>query len=146
MNIFHSQPYGIAEFPLSRRELPFDAERVEGGRDRVRRVFHLGRGACYAMAMTFLLAGVLLYLWPRLQMVNEIYQYRALQTQYQTLSEEHRVLRVQLGTLESLSRIDRLAREKLGMELPDSSQMVFVPLSPQKRTGGYESGVQNSQP
>lgn len=146
MTVFHSQPYGVAGFPPFRRDVSFEAARPEASEERIRVRFRLNRGAAYALAMMVLFVGVLFYLCPRLQMVNEIYQYRALQDRYKALSHEQRLLRVQLGTLESLSRIDRVARERLGMKLPEPSQMIFVPLSPRKPTGGNESSVQSSQP
>ncbi|MBI3014572.1 MAG: cell division protein FtsL [Candidatus Tectomicrobia bacterium] len=144
MNGFRSQPYRLADFSLA-PDVPFGSERQEAGEERARVRFRLTSNACYGIALTFLLVGVLIYLWPRLQMVKQVYHYQALQSQYKTLSEEQRRLKIDLGTLQSLSRIDRVAREQFGMVLPEPSQFVLVPLSPRESSRGEDPGVQNSR-
>jgi len=145
MNGFRSQSYRFADFSLA-PDVAVASERQDAGQPRARARFRLTTNACYGIALIFLLVGVLIYLWPRLQMVKQVYHYQALLSQYKTLSEEQRRLKIDLGTLQSLSRIDRVAREQLGMVFPESSQFVLVPLSPRESSKGEDPGVQNSRP
>ena len=70
--------------------------------------------------------GVLFYMWPHLQMIKIGYTYQGLMTKYQRLLQENRVLRLELASVKSLDRIERMAKEKMGFFFPKDGQIVFV--------------------
>jgi len=144
MNAFRPHSYRLADFSLT-PDTPFGPKKKEAQEGHARVPFWLTSNGCYGIALAFLLVGVLIYLWPHLQMVKQAYQYQALQSQYKNLNEEQRRLKIDLGTLASLGRIDRVAREQLGMVLPGPSQFVLVPPSLRQPIRGDDPGVQSSQ-
>jgi cell division protein FtsL len=69
----------------------------------------------------------LLLVWVRLQAVHTGYQLSAARHLAHRLEQEQRELELEIATLTSPRRLERLARERLGMGPPTSGQIVSVP-------------------
>ncbi|PLX89665.1 MAG: cell division protein FtsL [Desulfuromonas sp.] len=77
-----------------------------------------------AIALVSLLS--LLFVWSRIEAINLEYEIASLQTQIRAEEEEVKRLRLESTHLASNSRIEQLAREKLGLQLPAPGQLVRV--------------------
>ena len=73
-----------------------------------------------------LLLGLLFYVWQHVQVVRLGYQVERLREAQATLIQEGKGLRVELGRLRSLKRVEELARHKLGMVNPVPGQIILI--------------------
>jgi len=69
----------------------------------------------------------LLLVWVRLQSVNSGYELSAARHLAHRLEQEQLELELELATLKSPRRLERLAHERLGMGPPAAGQVVNVP-------------------
>ena len=84
-------------------------------------------GPLYYLFCVPVLAGVAVaFAWPRLHDIRLRYEYRSLRVQQTTLLRANRALHLQLEKLRSLSRIEKIAREDLGLSDPVKGQVVWV--------------------
>lgn len=109
-----------ARAPSIQQELPFGV--------RVRRK---KRKLVSEMKPIFLVGGILLlgllfYVWQHVQVVRLGYQVERLRAARAALIQEEKGLRVELGRLRSLKRVEGLARGTLGMVNPVSGQIILV--------------------
>lgn len=80
-----------------------------------------------------LLAGVclvclaLLHVWLRLQVVHLGYVLSTTTKLQSQLEQERRELKVELATLSSPQRLERMARSRLGLKEPERGQVVILP-------------------
>jgi cell division protein FtsL len=79
------------------------------------------------------LAGVAVYMWPRVQVVRLAYRMQTSEQQLRELSQAHDQLRLELASLQDPERIYRIATEQLGMSMPRWDQVVTVTPEPQSR-------------
>lgn len=77
-----------------------------------------------AIALVSLLS--LLFVWSRIQAINLEYDISSLQSQIRSGNEEVKRLRLEAAHLASDSRIERLARESLGLQSPAPGQVIRV--------------------
>jgi len=85
------------------------------------------------MSLFLCLAGIAVYMWPRVQVVRLAYR---LQTSEQRLSEllqQRDHLRLEVTSLKDPERIYRIATEQLGMSTPRHNQVVIVSHDPTSR-------------
>jgi cell division protein FtsL len=82
------------------------------------------------------LCGILLYLWPRMRLVELGYQYNALQARRSQVLQRQKELQVELASLRRLTRIEQLAVEKLGMRTPQLSQVIYLRTDPDRQGPG----------
>jgi cell division protein FtsL len=73
-----------------------------------------------------LVLGLLIYVWQHVQVVRFGYQVERLRAARVTLIQEGKALKVELGRLRSLKRVEEIARSKLGMVNPVPGQIVFM--------------------
>lgn len=73
-----------------------------------------------------LVLGFLFYVWQHVQVVRLGYQVERLRAAQTALIQEGKGLRVELGRLRSLKRVEELARRKLGMVNPVPGQIILV--------------------
>ena len=71
-------------------------------------------------------ASALALVWPHLEMVKIGYEVARLEKDRGVLTQESRVLRVEVAALRQLDRIEAIARKKLGMVFPRPDQIVYV--------------------
>jgi cell division protein FtsL len=65
--------------------------------------------------------------WVRLQVVNAGYELSTARRLAHRLEQEQRELEIEVATLTSPRRLERVARERLGMGPPAPGQIVSVP-------------------
>jgi len=84
-------------------------------------------GLALVLGAIVFVAVALLLVWVRLQSVHTGYQLSAARHLAHRLEQEQRELELELATLTSPGRLERLARERLGMGPPAPGQIVSVP-------------------
>lgn len=78
---------------------------------------------CCTAAM---LGGILIYLWPQMRLVDMGYREGVLQQQRVEALQRQEELRLELVSLGQLSRIEEIATKFLGLETPQSTQIIYV--------------------
>ena len=78
---------------------------------------------CCTAAM---LGGILIYLWPQMRLVDMGYREGVLQNQRVEALQRQEELRLELVSLSQLSRIEEIATKFLGLETPQSTQIIYV--------------------
>ena len=76
------------------------------------------------------LAGALFYVWQHTRVVRLGYEIERLRETQANLVQGHKSLRLELGQLRSLRRVEEIARARLGMGTPKPGQVVVLPESP----------------
>jgi cell division protein FtsL len=79
---------------------------------------------CLTGAVLVLL-GSLLYLWPRMRLVELGYEHSALRTQRTQLLQQQKEYVVEIASLSRLGRIEQMA-EQLGLRAPQISQVIYL--------------------
>jgi len=85
------------------------------------------------ISLLLCLAGVAVYVWPRVQVVRLAYRMQTSEQHLRELRQAHDQLRFELASLKDPERIYRVATEQLGMSLPRRDQVVIVMHEPQSR-------------
>lgn len=83
--------------------------------------------AAITLAVLMVIAGSLALVWVRLQTVHAGYDLSAARHLAHHLEQEQRELEIEIATLTSPRRLERVARERLGMAPPAPGQIVSVP-------------------
>jgi cell division protein FtsL len=78
------------------------------------------------LASFLCLAGVGVYMWPRVQVVGLAYRMQTAEQRLRELVQERDQLRLELASLKDPQRIFRIATEQLGMSMPQQDQVVIV--------------------
>lgn len=73
-----------------------------------------------------LLAVSLFFVWSRIQVVNLEYDISSLESRLRSAGQEVQYLRLEAASLRSPARIERVARDELGLRLPGPDQVVTV--------------------
>lgn len=73
-----------------------------------------------------LLSVAIFHTWSHVQVVNVGYNIDKELKVKDQLIQENKILKLKVAKLRSLTRIETLAREKLGMQMPQKKQMVFL--------------------
>jgi cell division protein FtsL len=85
------------------------------------------------MSLFLCLAGVAVYMWPRVQVVRLAYRMQTSEQHLRELLQERDQLRFELASLKDPQRIYRIATEQLGMSTPRHDQVVIVTHEPTSR-------------
>ena len=88
------------------------------------------------LSTAMVLFGVLLYLWPQMHLVELGYRQGDLQDRRTHMLWRQKELQVEFATLRRLSRIEQVAKQRLGMRSPQVSQIVYVRPDGQLVTAG----------
>ena len=117
---------------VSRAWMPMESVRRQPVAHKSRLVWRrrIGHGVslivlCFALA--------LLFVWVRVQVIQFGYEVSRLRKETHDLAKQRSRLEADVATLKSPSRLTRMARNKLGMRLPQGNEIVFV-----KPSGGGE--------
>ena len=73
-----------------------------------------------------MLVAVLLYVWVHIHVVGLGYEIERLRERHAALVQENKALRLEMGQLRSLRRVEELARTRLGMVTPKPGQVVVI--------------------
>jgi cell division protein FtsL len=85
------------------------------------------------LSLFLCLAGVAVYMWPRVQVVRLAYRMQTSEQHLRELLQERDQLRFELASLKDPQRIYRIATEQLGMSTPRPDQVVIVSHEPTSR-------------
>jgi cell division protein FtsL len=66
------------------------------------------------------------YVWQHMQVVKLSYEVQSLKAEKQQLTNEYYYLKYQMHDVNSLSKVEKTAREQLGMDTPRTDQMVIM--------------------
>ncbi|WP_291318159.1 cell division protein FtsL [Desulfuromonas sp.] len=76
--------------------------------------------------VAILLAVSLFFVWSRLQVINLEYEISSLEGRLRGLQQDSRQLRLEEASLRSPARIEQVALNKLGLRMPNPSQVITV--------------------
>ena len=85
------------------------------------------------VSLFFCLAGVVVYMWPRVQVVRLAYRMQTSEQHLRQMLQAHDQLRFELASLKDPERIYRIATEQLGLGMPRRDQVVIMRHEPQDR-------------
>jgi cell division protein FtsL len=80
----------------------------------------------FSIFMLFLIGGSLFYVWSRIQVIQLGYEISKALKEERALTEAGKKLRLEIATLKSYSRIERLAIEELQMTKPKPDQVIVI--------------------
>ena len=87
----------------------------------------------FLVSLCLCLAGVAVYMWPRVQVVRLAYRVQTSEQHLRELLQASDQLRFELASLKDPQRIYHLATEQLGLITPRRDQVVIVTHEPQDR-------------
>lgn len=79
-----------------------------------------------AWGLVVLSVFLLFYVWQHTQVVKLGYEVESLRKERQDLVNEYYFLKYRINDVKSLSRVERIAREELGMVTPRTDQVVLM--------------------
>jgi len=81
---------------------------------------------CFALLMLFLMTGSLFYVWSRVQVIQLGYEISGGLKEEKKLLETTKKLRLEIATLKSYARIEKVAMEELKMSKPKPDQVIVI--------------------
>jgi cell division protein FtsL len=80
----------------------------------------------FTLLLLFLIGGSLFYVWSRIQVIQLGYEISSDLKMERTLTEENTKLRLEIATLKSYARIEKVAVEELRMAKPKPEQVIVI--------------------
>jgi cell division protein FtsL len=80
----------------------------------------------FILLMFFLIGGSLFYVWSRIQVIQIGYEISNALKEERALNEESKKLRLEIATLKSYARIEKMAVEELRMAKPKPDQVIVI--------------------
>ena len=80
----------------------------------------------YAVPALFLILSGLFYVWSRIQVIQLGYDISHALKEGRSLAETNKKLRIEVATLKSYARIERMAVEELNMSKPKPDQVIVI--------------------
>ena len=80
----------------------------------------------FTLLMLFFLGGSLFYVWSRIQVIRLGYEISNALKEERALTEANKKLRLEIATLKSYVRIEKLAVEELRMVKPKPEQVIVI--------------------
>jgi len=80
----------------------------------------------FILLMLFFIGGSLFYVWSRIQVFQLGYEISNALKEERTLIEANKKLRLEIATLKSYARIEKLAVEELRMTKPKPEQVIVI--------------------
>ena len=78
------------------------------------------------LLMLLFIGGSLFYVWSRIQVIQLGYEMSDALKKERALTEANKKLRVEIATLKSYARIEKIAVEELGMTKPKPDQVIVI--------------------
>ena len=78
------------------------------------------------VAVSGLMIVAMAFVWCNIRLVGLAYKYQILDKTHRSLLRENHLLRVERESLQSLDRIQKLAKSKVGLREPESGQIITV--------------------
>jgi cell division protein FtsL len=80
----------------------------------------------FSLLMFFFIGGSLFYVWSRIQVIQVGYEISNSLKEERALTEANKKLRLEIATLKSYARIEKLAMEELRMVKPKPEQVIVI--------------------
>ena len=80
----------------------------------------------FTFFMLLLIGGSLFYVWSRIQVIQLGYEISTALKEERALNGVNKKLRLEIATLKSYARIEKLAAEELGMAKPRPGQVIVI--------------------
>ena len=80
----------------------------------------------FTLLMLFFIGGSLFYVWSRIQVIRLGYEISNTLKEERALTEANKKLRLEIATLKSYVRIEKLAVEELRMVKPKPEQVIVI--------------------
>ena len=80
----------------------------------------------FTLLMLFLIGSSLFYVWSRIQVIQLGYEISNALKKERALAEANKKLRLEIATLKSYARIERLAEGELRMAKPKPEQVIVI--------------------
>jgi cell division protein FtsL len=80
----------------------------------------------FTLLLLFFIGGSLFYVWTRIQVIQFGYEISNALKEERALTEANKKLRVEIATLKSYARIEKLAVEDLKMAKPKPEQVIVI--------------------
>ncbi len=80
----------------------------------------------FTLLLLFFIGGSLFYVWTRIQVIQFGYEISNALKEERALTEANKKLRVEIATLKSYARIEKLAVEDLKMTKPKPEQVIVI--------------------
>jgi len=80
----------------------------------------------FVLFLLFLIGGSLFYVWSRIQVIQLGYEISNALKVERALTEANKRLRVEIATLKSYARIEKIAVEELRMAKPRPDQVIVI--------------------
>jgi len=97
----------------------------EGSKARPKRI-KLNLLILFTLLMLFFIGGSLFYVWSRIQVIRLGYEISNTMKEEKALTEANKRLRLEVATLKSYARIEKLAVEELRMAKPKPEQVIVI--------------------
>ena len=78
------------------------------------------------LVMFFLITSSLFFVWSRIQVIQLGYELSSALKEGRSLAETNKRLRLEIATLKSYARIEKVAVEQLGMSKPKPEQVIVI--------------------
>jgi cell division protein FtsL len=78
------------------------------------------------LPLLFLILGALFFVWSRIQVIQLGYEISTVLKEGRSLAEMNKRLKLEVATLKSYGRIEKVAVEDLGMSKPKPDQVVVI--------------------
>jgi cell division protein FtsL len=80
----------------------------------------------FTLLVFFFIGGSLFYVWSRIQVIQVGYEISNVLREERALEEANKKLRLQIATLKSYARIEKIAVEELRMTKPKPEQVIVI--------------------
>jgi cell division protein FtsL len=80
----------------------------------------------FTLLMLFIIGGSLFHVWSRIQLIQLGYEISNTLKEGRVLAEANKKLRLEIATLKSYGRIEKIAVEELGMIKPRPDQVIVI--------------------
>jgi cell division protein FtsL len=80
----------------------------------------------FTLLMFFFIGGSLFYVWSRIQVIQLGYEISNAMKEERVLGEANKKLRLEIATLKSYARIEKIALEELRMAKPRPEQVIVI--------------------
>ncbi len=82
--------------------------------------------ACLLAAFGLIVSGIFFYTWPRVSFVTLNYDYNKLRAKENELIHLNRMLKLELASIKSLEKVEKIAVEKMDMIEPKDENIILV--------------------
>lgn len=86
----------------------------------------LKANVCLLAAFGLIGSGIFFYIWPRLKLVTLAYDYSKLRAKENEMIHLNRMLKLELASIKSLEKVEKIAVEKMGMIEPKDENIFLV--------------------